>query len=120
LKYEICISDAVLAELRRCPEPKRGNLFKLLTQIIYNNVRISKEIRELAREYVERKIIPAKYINDALHIATVTVSQCNVLVSWNFQHIVKAKTIFGVNGVNNLLGYKELQLASPVMMIDEE
>lgn len=41
-------------------------------------------------------------------------------MSWNFKHMVRAKTIFGVNGINNLLGYGELEILSPDSMVDAE
>jgi len=119
-KYEIVVSDIVFAELRRCSEPKRSILLRFLAEIEYNTIEISKEIRELAKEYIKNGIIPLKYIDDAIHIAAATVSQCDALVSWNFKHIVKLKTIQGINGVNKLVGYKEIQLVSPQMMLEEK
>ncbi len=91
-----------------------------MAEIEYNTIEISKEIRELAKEYTKNGIIPLKYIDDAIHIAAATVSQCDALVSWNFKHIVKLKTIQGINGVNKLVGYKEIQLVSPQMMLEEK
>ncbi|MCK4384458.1 MAG: PIN domain nuclease, partial [Candidatus Lokiarchaeota archaeon] len=72
---------------------------------------------ELTREYIKNKLLPEKYINDALHIA---IGSCNsisyivsCIVSWDFEHIVKVKTRRIVNLVNTLQGYKEIEIISP-------
>ncbi|WPX08583.1 type II toxin-antitoxin system VapC family toxin [Anaerocellum danielii] len=119
-EYEIFISEVVLAELRRCPEPKKTKLYQKLEQIEYTEILINEEIDNLAERYLDEKIISPKYRDDAIHIAAATFAECDVLVSWNFKHIVKTKTIFGVNGINKLMGYKEIQLVSPNMMLEEE
>ncbi len=75
---------------------------------------------QLAQAYIHHGIIPAKYEDDALHIAAASVNGCNIVVSWNFKHMVRAKTIFGVNGINKMLGYGELEILSPDSMVDEE
>jgi len=76
----------------------------------------SEEIRVLAEEYVTRGIIPAKYIEDAVHISLVTVNSIDILVSWNFEHIVKLKTKREVNAVNILLGYPQIEIIEPAML----
>jgi len=119
-KYDIYISDAVTTELDECPEPKRSMLFEFLSQINYKLINFNEQIIELAKRYVEEGIISDKFFDDAIHIAAATVYECDILVSWNFKHIVKVKTIQGVNGINKLIGYKEIQLVSPAMMLEEK
>ena len=65
-------------------------------------------------------IIPAKYQDDAFHIALASVLDCNAIVSWNFTHMVKLKTIIGVNSINLGLGYKEIEIVSPMSIVREE
>jgi len=48
-----------------------------------------------------------------LHIALATVADVDVLVSWNFKHIVRLEKIRIFNGVNLELGYKPLLIYSP-------
>lgn len=42
-----------------------------------------------------------------------------VVVSWNLQHIVKTRTRLGVNGINKLSGYREIDIATPQEVISE-
>jgi len=58
-----------------------------------------------------------KYRDDALHIAVAVVNDLDVVVSWNFKHIVKLKTRMEANGINKMLGYKEIEICSPEEVI---
>ncbi|MCL1947843.1 MAG: hypothetical protein FWF51_11955 [Chitinivibrionia bacterium] len=58
-----------------------------------------------------------KYFGDCLHIACAIVSGCDVIVSWNFKHIVNYKTHMGVKAVTALEGYKELLIYTPAMLL---
>ncbi len=76
----------------------------------------TSEIKTLAEEYVIRGVIPAKHIEDAIHIAIATVNSLDILVSWNFEHIVKLKTKREVNAINLLLGYNQIEIIEPAML----
>lgn len=54
-----------------------------------------------------------KYRDDALHLAIASVENMDILVSWNFDHIVRLKTKHGVTGINTLLGHKVIDIISP-------
>ncbi len=59
-----------------------------------------------------------KYQDDALHIAIASVNEMDVLLSWNFQHIVKLKTKREAVGVNMLMGYGSLEIYTPREVVD--
>ena len=49
-----------------------------------------------------------------LHIALATVADVDVVVSWNFRHVVRFEKIRRIfNAVNLELGYKPIQIYSP-------
>jgi hypothetical protein len=54
-----------------------------------------------------------KYYEDGLHVALATIAQADVLVSWNFRHIVRFEKIRLFNAANLEHGYKPLQIFSP-------
>ena len=76
-------------------------------------VTFNAEAAELAQEYLAAGVIGATYLEDAWHIATATVQHVDVLVSWNFKHIVNLDRIRGYNSVNLRLGYTFLEISSP-------
>lgn len=60
------------------------------------------------------KIFPAKYRDDALHLAIASVSGMDYLLSWNFEHLVKVKTKDMAKRVNTSKGYKNIEIISPL------
>jgi hypothetical protein len=48
-----------------------------------------------------------------LHIALATVADADILVSWNFKHIVRFDKIRMFNAANMEQGYKALPIHSP-------
>ncbi len=94
-------------------------MFDYLNRVKFDILEINEEIELLSLKYIEEYIIPEKYEDDATHISTATVNNCDYLVSWNFKHMVKVKTIMGVNGINKLEGYKKIGIVSPDSLIEE-
>ena len=119
-KYDIILSSLVLDEVGKCPEPKLSKLIEYLREIKFANIEITEDIEILAQKYIDEKIIPEKYDDDAVHIAAATINNCEVILSWNFKHMVKYKTIIGVNGINKYMGYRELEIMTPESIIWEE
>ena len=75
---------------------------------------MTAEVEELARAYLARKILSERFSDDARHIACATVAEADVLVSWNFKHIVNLQKIRLFNAVNIELGYKPIEIYSPM------
>lgn len=114
--YQVFISDLVVKEIKATGNKAlRENLFILVQNfgLLSTN---TDEIKTLAEEYVAKGIIPVKHIEDAVHIAVATVNLVDILVSWNFEHMVKLKTKREVTAVNILLGYNQIEIIEPAML----
>jgi predicted nucleic acid-binding protein len=116
-KYEVFISPVVIAEIDRCHEPKRSILSEYLRLSQYTILEKTDEIAELADKYITAGILRIDSYDDAQHIAYACVYDCDIVLSWNFKHLVNYKTISGVRGVNALAGYKEMMIYTPTMLI---
>ena len=79
--------------------------------------RVTQESLELQQAYLKEKILTSKWEDDALHVAVATVHECDLIVSWNFKHIVNFQKIPLYNAVNKLLGYNEIQIYSPLELV---
>ncbi len=79
-----------------------------------------KETEFLSSKYIELNIISKKFINDAIHIALAVVNKIDVLVSWNFKHIVNLDRIRKYNAVNIMYGYNLLEIRNPKEVISNE
>ena len=61
-----------------------------------------------------------KYKTDGLHIAIATVNDLDMIISMNFQHIVKRKTKIGTGNINALNGYRVVKIYSPMEVVENE
>ena len=61
-----------------------------------------------------------KYLIDAQHIAIASVFKVDLVVSWNFKHIVNYKKIRLYNSVNLKNGYPLIEIRSPREVVDEK
>lgn len=121
-KYAIILSDVTIEELTRCPEPKRTILFDFLNQINFAEVEETEESVNLAENYIKYGVLSQKSLDDCRHMAIATITECDFIVSWNFKHFVNIKTINKVQAVNKLLGFREVLILPPSMILegDEE
>jgi hypothetical protein len=115
-EYYVVISDLVIKEMQAAGnENLRANLINLVKDFESLSTN-DDDVEALSKEYVNKGIIPTKHIEDSIHIATATVNSVDILVSWNFEHIVKLKTKREVNAVNTLLGYNPIEIVEPAML----
>jgi len=115
--YDVFLSYVDFAELDRCPEEKRRVLMRYLAQIQYQSIESSDEITALADEFVKHGILKQKSHDDAQHIAAAMVAGCDILVSWNYKHMVNHKTINGVKIVSALTKYRDVSIYAPTMLL---
>jgi predicted nucleic acid-binding protein len=116
-EYDVAISQVTLDEIDRCPEPKKNELLRELSEITYQFIEPSIEIEAIAAKFVENNILTVKNIDDCRHIAASIVCECDAIVSWNFKHIVNYKTIRGVKLISLMTGYKEVAIYTPTILI---
>lgn len=110
-RYKMVISDVTSAEISEAPQDILSLYSKLLR--ISEVVQMNEDAIVLLEKYEKSKILNARFRNDMLHIALATIAEVDVLVSWNFRHIVRFDKIRLFNKVNVQNGYKELSVYSP-------
>ena len=71
------------------------------------------EVSELADKYIAENVVGKTSLDDCKHIALATINKVDVLVSWNFKHIVNLERIKGYNGVNLKMGYSIIEIRNP-------
>lgn len=106
------VSELVAAEVQVAP-PQVQEKFDDLVDLGAELLRIDRNALALAAEYTRHGILPARFRNDLLYIALATVANVDVLVSWNFKHIVRLEKIRLYSAVNLEAGYKPLEIYSP-------
>lgn len=111
------VSDLTILELQNAPDAVRRALERVPSQSL-ETILITREAEELAAAYIQAGVIGPSSREDARHIATATVYRVDVLVSWNFKHIVNLNRIHGYNSVNLRQGYPLLEIRAPLEVID--
>jgi len=105
-------SDITENELMKAPEKVRS-FFETFPDELKEKVAITPEILNLAITYVDENVVGKTSFDDCIHIAAATVHRADLLVSWNFKHIVNVYRIRGYNAINMKLGYPILNIHSP-------
>ena len=111
------LSDVVFKEIDNCFEPKRKNLADFIESIQYDRVKSSDELDALAVKCIESGVLKEKSFDDCRHFAAALLSGCNIIVSWNFKHMVNPKTYRGIRAIAIMEGYKDLMICPPTMLI---
>ena len=114
-EFSVLISQVSLDELVLAPEAVRAVLGDLPAGQV-QRIAITDEITALADAYLAAGALGRSHIDDALHVAAATVARADVIVSWNFKHIVNFQRIRRFNGVNLASGYPMLDIRSPLEM----
>ncbi len=116
-RFAILVSDVTARELAPAPEEVRRVLAELPAEQI-EFVESSAESEALRQAYLEAGVVGPASANDAAHVALATVVDADMVVSWNFKHIVHFEKIAGYEGVNTLHGYRSPKIYSPREVVE--
>lgn len=115
-QFHVVLSDITEGELQEAPEMIR-NLFIELSAGSATKIELTEEAVQLADMYLAEKVVGKTSRVDCFHIALATIQRVDILVSWNFKHIVNVQRIRGYNSVNMKLGYPTIDIRSPKEII---
>lgn len=119
-QYEVYISDIVINEISDCTEEKLNILMDYMDQIEYHLIETDENTVGLAEKFIDFGILKQKSFDDCQHIASAILAECDIIISWNFKHIVNIKTIRGVKVITTLEGYKDLLIFPPSALLESE
>jgi hypothetical protein len=119
-QYVMVLSEHTLRELAGAPEKVRRRPLEVPREYRLM-LTDDEEADALAEAYLEHHVVGPGSRSDALHVALAVVSACDVLVSWNFKHIVNLGRIRLFNAVNMERGYGPIEIRSPKeILVNEE
>jgi predicted nucleic acid-binding protein len=110
--FETATSELTREEIGQTSDSSRRRLLlKLLDELtIYP---ITEEMKDLGRQYIASGVFSLIMLNDALHVAAAALSQQDVLLSWNFKHMVNRLRRAKVNQVNIARGLPTIEILAP-------
>jgi len=111
-EFEVTTSELAVEELRQADdEALRARFQGLLANVTVHPM--TKEIRDLARCYVAAGAFSPAMFNDALHVAAAVLTRQDILLSWNFKHLVNRRRRAQVNDVNVSQGLPTIEIIAP-------
>lgn len=119
-------SDSILPEYYNATETCFGGddevkkLFQSFPEGIIKRIKLTEEARILADKYIRENVVGKASRADCQHIAMATINRADVLVSWNFKHIVNLERIRGYNAVNFKEGYQMTEIRTPKEIFSHE
>jgi hypothetical protein len=105
-------SPLTFDELRRSAEPLRSRLLPLADGI-RRLTADKQEVDRLTRAYLNDRVIPEDYMEDATHVAYATLGRADVLVSFNLRHLANEWAERQIGAVNLREGYQPLRIRTP-------
>ena len=120
-RYDAIVSQVTLGELSsNLNTDKVRVLFEFLSEISYDIVDVDVEVKKVAALVkTNGLLISDKCEADRLHIGCAVAHDCDVLVSFNFKHLVNVQTIKGVRAISNLCGYGNIDIMPAAMLIEK-
>jgi predicted nucleic acid-binding protein len=115
-EFDIVYSNITVDELINAPEKVR-NLLSIIPNSNKTRIELTEDAMQLADAYIAENVVGKTSREDCFHIALATIYKADVLVSWNFKHIVNVIRIRGYNAVNMKLGYQTIDIRSPKEII---
>ena len=115
----LVLSSLTIQELAAAPAEVRRRL-AAVPEIHIETLQLDAQAKELAEAYVAAGVLGATMRADAQHIAIATIGRVDVLVSWNFKHIVNLQQIHGYNSVNLRRGYPMIEIRTPREVLSDE
>ncbi|MCX6049113.1 MAG: type II toxin-antitoxin system VapC family toxin [Chloroflexi bacterium] len=68
---------------------------------------------QLAALLIQKRAMPAKAVQDALHIAIASVNRIQYLLTWNYKHIANATMREAINQICREAGYTAPVICTP-------
>ena len=119
-KYELYISDVVLDEIARAKEELADRLRQLVKELDPVILHLDEDMDLLAQDFLEQGVVPPSKIEDSQHVAAAVVSELDVLVSWNYRHLVNVRRRENFYKISVMHGYyKPLQIVTPLEVDNE-
>ena len=114
-RFTLCIGAPVVEELQPAPERVLAHFQSLFP--LAQPAGMSPEVLSLRDRYLAADIVGAGSATDALHVALATLNACELLVSWNYKHIVHRDKAPRYNAVNTLMGFPTIGIFTPAEVV---
>jgi predicted nucleic acid-binding protein len=113
--YDLFTSDVVVSELERGEHPLKSEKLALVRPLPL--LQITSDAAELAKEYISALAMPARPGADALHLALASVHQCDILLTWNCEHLANPNKISQLGSITRRNGLSLPRILTPELLL---
>lgn len=114
--FDLYVSEAVIEEASAGDAEAAQRRLDAIQGIA--ELKITNEVRDLAKALIEHGQLPQKATLDALHIATATVNGMDFLITWNCRHIANATLQTSMRTTCHKSGYALPILCTPIELTE--
>lgn len=117
-RFRAFTSPVTIREISVAPLLIRDKLLSLIKDYGIEIAGVDEdEVSSLVKKYMEERIVPEEYEDDARHVAYATILRVDTLVSLNLVHIVNEWSARNFSAVNLKEGYPSLVIRTPEEVI---
>ena len=116
-RFDLYISELVLLEVAKGDPLAAARRTEELVGIPL--LPIGGAVNDLARSLVDRRIVPRKAVEDALHVAVATILGMDFLLTWNCRHIANAEVSKKLEAACLQLGFRLPTLCTPEQLMGD-
>jgi predicted nucleic acid-binding protein len=117
--HKIIISNITLEELYTAPQEVK-TFIEEISDAYKEFAEIDDEVKNLANLYIAEGVVTEKYYYDSLHVAIATLNNVDLIISWNFKHMVNINRIRKYNAVNLKYNYRIIDIRTPKEVVYEK
>lgn len=116
--YRLVVSEVVVQEAMAGDHEVAQRRLNLIKSV--RSLPLSPDAATLANRIVEDRIIPAKNIEDALHVALCAVNNVDYLLTWNCRHLANASHFMSLMETVAKHGYQCPMICTPEALTENE
>jgi predicted nucleic acid-binding protein len=111
--FESAASDITRIEIERTRDASRRTEMLAILSRCNHILPSSPEAESLASNYLAAAIFPSSVPEDALHVAIAVLNRQDVIVSWNFKHLVNQRRRAAIDALNLSIGLPPIIILAP-------
>jgi hypothetical protein len=106
--------ETVVLELEQGDWYGKSSALELVAPL--RSVPVTDEVVNVARRYVNERLVPADVQGDALDLAAACVYDFDFLLTWNIRHLANPNKLAHLIVINRRLGLLTPQVVTPEML----
>lgn len=119
-QYQPFISNILLEEIGKAPVRLRKKLEDVIEELSFDIILENEGSAELVKSYIDEKVLNPRYRDDTRHVALSVVNNIDFIVSWNCRHLSNIEKKRKFNAVNLKLGYREIDIVTPLEVYEND